>query len=437
MEKSSETKLSLTIKSWNKDTEDLFDFDTDNITTETFTIDSIAQSEYLFKLPSEIVKATSPLTFLSSNPSAKALLEIAFNASSQYLLIPSFNSETLKSISEDKIDYTWIKLPNDYIQIKIGDIIKIGRVRIKLSSFSNNDNNNNITTSSCLSGKAASISMKTQRDMCRICYRCDSDIDDPLISPCQCTGSIKYIHYKCLQSAIASKLNVFQNEFCKLVTWKNYQCEICKCEYPTCLQYKNRKYPLIDYQTVPFSQFAVFDYFLYDDEEMKPFRNGMLFINTSIPNEEITLGRTQTNKIKLRNISVSRIHCSLMYQNGNIYIKDNGSKFGTMMYMKENFVFSTNRIDNMKNASIYKRNNCTISIGRFSFEFMVEKKKKFVFGDWFGLNCCRNPDLDDSYCIIQEEEEEEHSDIKVATRKSPYEDNVKYIDNIITAIDAN
>ena len=38
-------------------------------------------------------------------------------------------------------------------------------------------------------------------------------------------------------------------------------------------------------------------------------------------------------------------------------------------------------------------------------------------------------------CI--EKEEEEHSDIKATTRKSPYEDNVKYIDNIITAIDAN
>ena len=55
MEKSSDTKLSLTIKSWNKDTEDLFDFDTENINTETFTIDNIAQSEFLFKLPSEIV----------------------------------------------------------------------------------------------------------------------------------------------------------------------------------------------------------------------------------------------------------------------------------------------------------------------------------------------------------------------------------------------
>ena len=163
---------------------------------------------------------------------------------------------------------------------------------------------------------------------------------------------------------------------------------------------------------------------------MKPFRNGMLFINTSIANgEEITLGRTQTNKIKLRNISVSRIHCSLMYKNGKMYIKDNRSKFGTMMYMKENFVFSTNRIDNVKSSSIYKRNNCTISIGRFSFEFLIEKKKKFVFGDCFGLNCCRNQDLDDSFCI--EKEEEEHSDIKATTRKSPYEDNVKYIDNII------
>lgn len=34
--------------------------------------------------------------------------------------------------------------------------------------------------------------------ICRICFE-ESDTDNPLICPCRCAGTIKYIHEKCLK----------------------------------------------------------------------------------------------------------------------------------------------------------------------------------------------------------------------------------------------
>lgn len=56
-------------------------------------------------------------------------------------------------------------------------------------------------------------------DSCRIC-QCDvSDIDEssPLIAPCLCMGSMKFVHQACLQKWIKSS--------------DKSSCELCKYEY--------------------------------------------------------------------------------------------------------------------------------------------------------------------------------------------------------------
>lgn len=41
---------------------------------------------------------------------------------------------------------------------------------------------------------------------CRICWQTDFSPDNPLISPCICDGTMKYIHLICLQKWLRSKL---------------------------------------------------------------------------------------------------------------------------------------------------------------------------------------------------------------------------------------
>lgn len=53
-------------------------------------------------------------------------------------------------------------------------------------------------------------------EICRICH-CESEPDQPLISPCHCSGSLRYVHQSCLQKWIKSS--------------DTKKCELCYYEF--------------------------------------------------------------------------------------------------------------------------------------------------------------------------------------------------------------
>lgn len=65
---------------------------------------------------------------------------------------------------------------------------------------------------------------------CRICLKesfNNISEENPLISPCKCSGSMKFIHLKCLNKWMKSKMNT-DNYNCITLLWKNFECELCK-----------------------------------------------------------------------------------------------------------------------------------------------------------------------------------------------------------------
>lgn len=74
---------------------------------------------------------------------------------------------------------------------------------------------------------------------CRICLSeeeenvyYNSNFKNPLITPCECIGSVKYVHLECLQTWLQSKVNVKENgEHTTQILWKNLDCELCKTQY--------------------------------------------------------------------------------------------------------------------------------------------------------------------------------------------------------------
>ena len=372
-------------------------------------------------------------------------------------------SKDLNNLIQNKnqLSRTWkISPKNIETEIKIGDIIKLGRVRLKFekihfkgletlnddnnneinnnyynalnvtSSFNtfinntnnmnnnlnlnntnnnnNNNNNNNITNinislnesieNNNLNQNKIKISNSKQTNTtfnnlinpevyCRICFSSYSDLDDPLITPCKCKGSMKYIHYRCLKQCIDTKLQKKIEESYKFFTWKNFECEICKSEYPKYLKYKNNYYNMIDLNN-NYDNYAICDYNLYDDSKKKTFRKGILLIKIINKYDEITVGRTQTNKLKLKDISVSRIHCSIINKNNKLYVVDKGSKFGTLIYLR-------------KKIFLKKNDEINLITGRHCFSInlvqnwsLFEKILKFNFNCFNCKNANDNGDID-------------------------------------------
>lgn len=53
-------------------------------------------------------------------------------------------------------------------------------------------------------------------DICRICH-CEADAENPLLSPCYCSGSLKYVHQSCLRQWLAAS--------------DTRSCELCKFNF--------------------------------------------------------------------------------------------------------------------------------------------------------------------------------------------------------------
>jgi hypothetical protein len=61
------------------------------------------------------------------------------------------------------------------------------------------------------------------------------------------------------------------------------------------------------------------------------------------PDEEITIGRNNNSNVVMKEISVSRTHCSLIYKHRKLFIQDKSSKFGTLVRVLNETDFSANQ----------------------------------------------------------------------------------------------
>ena len=78
--------------------------------------------------------------------------------------------------------------------------------------------------------QSSSKGFQKDQQICRICLS-EEEPENCLISPCNCTGSMKYIHETCLKEWLEGKKHMKETEIVNSYIWKNLECEICKSSY--------------------------------------------------------------------------------------------------------------------------------------------------------------------------------------------------------------
>ena len=251
-------------------------------------------------------------------------------------------------------------------------------------------------------------SSKRSTPSCRICFLTNSSEENPLISPCKCNGSMKNIHYICLKKCIESKIIKKTEQNFKSYSWKSFSCEICKAEYPKYIKIKETLFSLVDLE-INYSSYVTCDYTLYDDIKKKTFRKGIIIFKINDENDDddiITVGRSQNNKIKLKDISVSRNHCNFLKKKNKLYIVDKGSKFGTLIYLNSPLGLTPESTEG------------TLISGKHLFSVSLQKKQNFL-AKIFPFCCweCNNQinpkaDVDvlgDKNSFVSEEEDDDNN----------------------------
>ena len=74
-----------------------------------------------------------------------------------------------------------------------------------------------------------------EEQVCRICLG-EEEPGNPVISPCNCKGGVKYIHLDCIREWLEGKKHKKETPVVNSYIWRGLECEICKAFYED--QYK-------------------------------------------------------------------------------------------------------------------------------------------------------------------------------------------------------
>ena len=202
--------------------------------------------------------------------------------------------------------------------------------------------------------------------ICRICYmEEDSDLKNPLVQPCKCSGSMKYIHLNCLKQWLFTKscTRLEKKKNFSIFIIKPVECELCKTKLPDFIMHNNKLYELLDFRT-EFENHLTIESLTIDKNN-----NKCLYVINLDDNYSIKIGRGTQSDLTLSDISVSRVHSIITIYAQNIFIEDNNSKFGTLVLVQ------TPNLKLGENLPLY------IQVGRTFLECRISESFSF-------FSCC-------------------------------------------------
>jgi len=148
----------------------------------------------------------------------------------------------------------------------------------------------------------------------------------------------------CLQEWISSKLKKKVNPTATCFYWKKLNCEVCKRSYPDLVTVDGRKLELVPIFR-PENPYILLERVFYDKtKESGDNSKMMILLSLSGDTNQIRLGRGHECDLRENDISVSRLHAFIKYENGQFVVVDNNSKFGTLILLRKDYKIEKKKI---------------------------------------------------------------------------------------------
>ena len=296
-----------------------------------------------------------------------------------------FNIFEYNDTDEDKnVEIDIINKRNKFITENEEDKKNIKEIILKDEDKSNSIN------------KESSMNKNKKIKICRICYLEEFDkINNPLIKPCKCSGSMKYIHYECILHWLKTKImdkssRFFSNDYLSVFGLELIECELCKTRLPDYIRHNNEIYSLLNleenYDTEKIlnkkekkskkQKEYIHNYIIFDSvTPQKTDDSKFRFLTKFDKNNILRIGRGLENQLILNDISVSRNHCKLIIDdNEDVILEDNSSRFGSLVLIQDEI-------------EILKGHKLHAQVGTNYLIFTLNKKKGL-------FSCCNAEEID-------------------------------------------
>eukprot|EP00927_Polykrikos_kofoidii_P051985 TRINITY_DN4575_c0_g1_i1.p1 TRINITY_DN4575_c0_g1~~TRINITY_DN4575_c0_g1_i1.p1 ORF type:complete len:440 (-),score=48.38 TRINITY_DN4575_c0_g1_i1:147-1466(-) len=306
---------------WARDSHDLFDFEAHHLHTKSFTV---PRSMKCIRSATEVQMVSEHTPTV---PGQDPLLRLVQMDGTFWVdkATPSSSCKKLWLVVRD--------LSTCGHRLIESDIIKLGRFKFRVrqmvaSACGGVQPELRLDDTGAACGDA-SASGELNHALCRICLLEGPSEDDPLIAPCQCKGSIKYVHLGCLRHWIKGRLN-FTDSSGGSYFYRPLACELCKGVYPTYVHSGSDRSPLVE---VPRTQppFIVLENMVRDSQQHTS--RGLHVI--SLAEKVLKLGRGHESDVRIADVSISRCHATIRFHRGQFLLEDNNSKFGTLVALKK------------------------------------------------------------------------------------------------------
>lgn len=307
---------------WARDSHDLFDFEAHALQTKTFTVPRSAK----------FIRSGTEVQMLGEHvvapPGGELVLRLVQKEGAFWVdkAAPSNSSKKLWLVVKD--------LATCSHRLTESDIIKLGRFKFRVRQMAASDCTE-VQPELLLEEGGAVCSVvpenmvELQSTLCRICLLEGSTEDDPLIRPCQCKGSIEYVHLGCLRHWIRGRLNLSDTQEGSYF-YRPLPCELCRTAYPAYVSMGRTRMPLVEVpKTTP--PFIVLENMMRDSQQHTS--RGLHVISLA-ENKLLKLGRGHESDVRIADVSISRCHATIRFERGNFVLEDNNSKFGTLVAMK-------------------------------------------------------------------------------------------------------
>ena len=351
-------------------TNDLFDYGSSSLITSTITV----------KKEGNILLKNQKL-FLSQKPDtedATQLFNLTLN-NNQFILNTFLSSEN-DTIAQENINNPfnpWIVLRNQigkdehYQKYKLskGDIIRLGKIKFLVKDISDSYRQQSRCQLDILKNRVSiAISKNIEgTPTCRICLGEHVNDYDPLICPCKCSGTTKYIHLLCLRKWMKTQIKekTTSSDFYQIFSYERSQCELCKNEYPEYYRMNGKLFELLDFSPENAkSKYIVLEAINFELNETK-----IVYVITFDKENRIKIGRGEEASVTFSDLSISRFHSELVYIDNNVYLSDLNSKFGTLILLQK------------KNLNLISSSTLNLQIGDHFISLRIKPNIKI-------FSCC-------------------------------------------------
>ena len=338
-------------KTWPRDSHGLFDYESHKT----------ARSRHSITAPAAILRTNDHVTYsqdVSLWSHSNCLAYVQLLSGCTYQVTPA--RPPLERQSEKMWYIVGRNQPSSLgYRLCVGDVLKLGRTKFRVKQLHTADGGSSLKELLRFD-ESDDSEVEGETVPCRVCLRESQSSVNPLVSPCRCAGTMKYIHLKCLQRALRAKITTRSTESSVSFEWVGLACDLCRQPIPPKLSVAGKVVDLLEVK--PNGNFLVLETLRSDRTASK----GLHLL--SFPQTSVRLGRGNDCELKISSISVSRIHAKISLHEGCFYLDDLGSKFGTLVQVKRPLAIEQ---------------SLSLQIGRSTFSFRVKKP-------WLAwLGCCR------------------------------------------------